>query len=111
HHHNHRPTEKAAVVVGRQFDVGGVQRTALRGPAQSGDAGGVNAGPELAKLTTIFAASTSSRRRRLAPKQPHTMLRSATTGLRRVLPFLGTLWDGRNPPFCDVPARVPSVGF
>ena len=59
HHHNHRPTEKAAVVVGRQFDVGGLQRTALRGPAQSGDAGGVNAGLELAKLTTIFANSTS----------------------------------------------------
>src|ERR1700733_15367116 len=43
HHHNHRPTEKAAVVAGRQRDVGGLQRAALRGPAQGGDAGRVRA--------------------------------------------------------------------
>jgi hypothetical protein len=43
----------------------------------------MNDGPELAKLTTIFSDSTSSRQRRLTPKQRHTMLRSATTGLRR----------------------------
>ena len=36
-----RPTEKAAVVVGRQCDVGGLQRAAVRGPAQGGDAGRV----------------------------------------------------------------------
>ncbi len=44
HQQDHRPTEKAAVVVGRQYDVGGLQRAALRGPAQSGDAGGMSAG-------------------------------------------------------------------
>ena len=45
----------------------------------------MSAGPELAKLTTIFADSTSSRQRRLTPKQRHTMLRSATTGFTSIL--------------------------
>ena len=36
--------KKQQFVVGRQFDVGGLQRAALRGPAQSGDAGGMSAG-------------------------------------------------------------------
>src|SRR4029077_9583530 len=43
HHHNDRPNEKAAVVVGRQSDMGGIQRAALRGPAQSGHAGRMSA--------------------------------------------------------------------
>ena len=43
HHHNDRPTEKAAVVVGRQSDMGGIQRAPLRGPAQSGHAGRMSA--------------------------------------------------------------------
>ena len=86
---DHRPTEKAAVVVGRQFDVGGVQRAALRGPAQGGDAGGVNAGPALAKLTAIFAASTSSERmaakRRLGrPLDVDPRRRSLSTNVRPI---------------------------
>src|ERR1700674_4902344 len=57
HHHNDRPNEKAAVVVGRQSDMGGLQRAALRGPAQSGHAGRMS-GPRneaLAEATSSYS--------------------------------------------------------
>src|ERR1700681_514588 len=49
--HDHRPAEKAAVVVIRQSEMGGLQRAALRGPAQGGDAGGLSCSAIFPKRT------------------------------------------------------------